>query len=531
MELLPLKAAFRRGEPLAVETRGAAPGDRLELWRLDQLVATAAVQRRRRIVAFPPQEAGGFGLELRRDGRLLAGSALDVLEHPCSRLRYGFVSRFEPRRDTRPLVEHARRLHLNAIQLYDWMYRHARLLPPRSVFEDPLGRRLSLATVRRVVGGLERAGSMALGYAAVYAVGQTEWAQWEDEALLRPDGQPWHLGDEFLRLVDPAGPRWLAHLARELEGAQSEVGFAGFHLDQYGWPKRARRADGAQVELARGFVQLIERLRAELPSARLIFNNVNAFPVWATAATPQDAVYVEVWPPHDRLEHLAQLIVDTRCLAPGKPVILAAYLSVFARAAETVALRAARLAMAVIFSHGGSHLLCGEDGAVLTDPYYPNHHLLGPRGRQMMRRWYDFAVRYGDLLYADEAIDVTRSSLGGINEDLRVEGPVTIATDPRPGTVWARLVQIGDSHVLHLVNLTGSEDTRWDAPVPTLPPVRGLRLSLLRQSSTPPLLSAADPDQSPGLTPLRVTTDGGRDVVALPPFDAWQLVLIRAPIP
>jgi dextranase len=527
MELLPLKASYLSRDPLEVEVRGARQADRLALWRLDQRLESIAVGRGRTVVAFEPQNPGGYGLELRRDGRLLAESALDVLEHPCSRLRYGFVSRFEARRDTVPLVENARRLHLNAVQLYDWMYRHARLLPPQAVFDDPLGRRLSLHTVRRVVAGLESAGSQALAYAAVYAVGEAEIQEWESEGLYHSDGTPWRLGDDFLRLVDPAGSRWVAHLTRDLERAHTEIGFSGFHLDQYGAPKRALRVDGTEVDLAAGFVSLIKSLRRHFPSARLIFNNVNAFPVWATAAAPQDAVYIEVWPPHDQLGHLAQLIVEARRLAPRKPVILAAYLSVFARASEPAALRAARLTMATIFSHGGSHLLCGEDGAVLTDPYYPNHHVLTARGRAALRRWYDFAVRYGDLLYADEAVDVTRSWLGGINEDLVLEGPVAIATDPQAGSVWARLLQVNGGLVLHLVNLTGLKDTHWDAPVASTPRIARLRMSLLRQSKTPPLVASADPDRQARLRRLRARSVGNRDIIELPQFDTWLLVLIR----
>jgi dextranase len=525
-ELLPVKAAYGPGEPLDVEITGAKAGDRLELWRLDELIASTRVGRGR-FASFPPQKPGGYGLELLREGRALARSALDVLERPGSRLRYGFVSRFEPGRDPRPVVDHARRLHLNAVQLYDWMYRHARLLPPRPVFDDPLGRRLSLQTVRRIVDGLARAGSEPLGYAAVYAVGEAEAREWEPEALLRPDGTPWRLGDDFLRLVDPAARRWLAHLARELEQARAEVGFAGFHLDQYGWPKRALRADGTEVDLAAAFVGLLVGLRRALPTARLIFNNVNAFPVWATAAAPQDAVYVEVWPPHDGFEHLAQLVTDARRLAPGKPVILAAYMSVFAHAPEAAALRAARLTMATIFSHGGSHLLCGEDGAVLTDPYYPRHHVLSVRGRAIFRRWYDFAVRYGDLLYAPKATDVTRSWVGGVNEDIRLEGSPPVATDPRAGSVWARLTEVDEGFVLHLVNLTGVGETRWDTPAAALPRVRGLRLSVLRQTATAPDVAVADPDGKPALRALRVRSADDRDVVDLPPFDTWLMVLIR----
>lgn len=529
MELLPLKTTFGIGEPVVVELRGAPFAVHVELWHLDRVVARRSAQARApSIVRFPPQPNGGYGvIALGTDGAM-ARTALDVLEHPLRRPRYGFVSGFEPGRDAVPVVDHFRRLHLNAVQFYDWMYRHASLLPPEESFVDPLGRRISLDTVRRLVDGLQAAGSIALGYAAVYAVGPDEWPAWRAAGLLRPDGEPWTLGRDFLSIVDPSDRRWSWHLAGELRRAVEAVGFSGFHLDQYGWPKRALRGDGSVVDLAAAFPKLIRRLHRALPEARLIFNNVNAFPLWSTASAPQDAVYVEVWPPHHRLGHLAELVSTSRHLAPEKPPILAAYLSPYSGADFRAAERAAKLVMATIFSHGGFHLLCGEEGAVLTDPYYPRHARLGARGREMFRRWYDFAVRYGDLLFLPEAGDITRTVLGGVNEELRVEGAVPVATDPEPGVVWARVVALHDLLVVHLINLVGQEETNWNAPKRPIPTIRGLRLSVLRQGRSAPTFAAAEPDRRPDLQRLRSTEEDGRDVVRLPPLGTWMVILLRS---
>ena len=43
------------------------------------------------------------------------------------------------------------------------------------------------------------------------------------------------------KLVDPAAPDWLAHFAADLAAATEQLGFDGFHLDQYGYPKWATR--------------------------------------------------------------------------------------------------------------------------------------------------------------------------------------------------------------------------------------------------------------------------------------------------
>src|SRR5207237_6697605 len=135
-----------------------------------------------------------------------ATTALDVQQRPLERLRYGFVSDFTPGRGGDAVADNVRRLHLNAVQFYDWMYRHAELLPPQDEFGDALGRVVSMDTVERLAAAVRGAGSLPLGYAAVYATGAGELSQWEGEQLLHPGGSPWTLAD-FLWIVGALSPR------------------------------------------------------------------------------------------------------------------------------------------------------------------------------------------------------------------------------------------------------------------------------------------------------------------------------------
>ncbi len=64
------------------------------------------------------------------------------------------------------------------------------------------------------------------------------------------DGTPYELGG-FLQIVDPAAREWLAHFIADLQKCVEQVGFQGFHLDQYGYPKYATRADGELIDLLR----------------------------------------------------------------------------------------------------------------------------------------------------------------------------------------------------------------------------------------------------------------------------------------
>jgi len=517
MELLPARATFAPDEPIVIEARGASGGELIRLLRLDRVVAEGTLDQTG-VVVFPPQPEGGYGVEA--DG---CATAVDVLADPLRRPRYGFVSRYEPGRSAEGVADNIRRLHLNAVQFYDWMYRHAKLMPPQDEFDDALGQRISLDTVRRLAAAVRGAGSLPIAYAAVYAVGKEAWPDWEDEGLYRRDGAPWMLGD-FLWNVDPTSERWLAHFAEDLRSTL-DVGFAGFHLDQYGSPKWAFRKDGSRVDLAEGFPALIDRLADELPEARLIFNNVNDFPTFATAPARQALTYIEVWAPHTRLRHLGELVGRARLVAPGKPVVLAAYLSAY-RGDEAGALQAEKLQLATVFSHGGTVLLHGEEASVLTEAYYVNHATPSPGANDAARRYFDFAVRYGDLLFAEEMVDVTKTHLGGENEEVRVEAAVPVSTDAEPGALWGRVMRVPQGLLVSLIDLSKQDDDTWDAAKVPGGALDGVRLSILRRGEAAPRIAVASPGE-PQLTPLGVERSARYDTVSLPAFDTWAVVLVR----
>ena len=343
-------------------------------------------------------------------------SALDVTADPLARPRYGFVTDFLPGRENGDEVaDSLRAFHLNAVQFYDWMYRHASLLPPSDEghlplagdFVDALDRALSLATVRRLVQATHAAGAQAIAYATVYGAGSEYAGEHPEDVLHHRDGRPWMLGD-FLWIMDVSrDSAWSRHVVSQMGAAARRVGFDGLHLDQYGDPKVAVTATGTVVDLAEGFVAIIEAVRAELPDATLIFNNVNDFPTTATALAPQDVTYIEVWSPHDDYADLVRLVDAARDRRPERPVVLAAYLAPFAEGSGPDQVAAAKLALATVWSAGGQYLLFGERHGALTHPYYPNYATLGEEAVAVLRRFADFSVANGDLLFDPT---VTRST-------------------------------------------------------------------------------------------------------------------------
>lgn len=520
-ELLPTRVVFTAGTRPAVEVRGLDSPGTLRVWHLGDQVAAVGVDSDG-IVALPPLAAGGYGVEL-----FGARTALDVTADPRAVLRYGFVVDYRPERDLAAVQDNLRRLHLTGVQFYDWAYRHADLLGGGEQYADALDQTVSLQTVRSMIAGCHQIGADALGYAAVYAVGPKEWPGWEHDALLTASGTPYALGD-FLFLVDPGAEDWLSHFTTDLQAATESVGFDGYHLDQYGYPKRAHTPDGRLIDISASFSTMIAGVRNALPEGRLVFNNVNDFPTWTSAGTAQDAVYIEVWPPIVELQHLAQTATRARYESGGKPVVIAAYQHIYDSAAVEQADLATRFTMATLFSHGASHLLCGEADRILVDPYYVRNHVIESSTADVLHRYYDFCVAHTELLFDPEIDEVTASFAGVYNDDLEISYAATEVDHlARPGIVWRRITQVGGRYLVHLINLTGQDDTRWDAPrnAPSDPGPGVLRLR--RMGTALPRVRYADPDGAGRLIDIELTVDGDYLSAELPAPYVWQLLLIE----
>ena len=237
IELLPAKATFAPGEPIEIELRGEHGPLALALWHLDRLVAEVE-RRARRVPRRVPAAAGG---RLRRRVRGCAHRGRRLAD-PLSRARYGFVSDYSAGREVGGVADNVRRLHLNAIQFYDWMYRHARAASARptssSTRSDGSCRSTASAASPPRSSG---AGSLPLGYAAVYAAGGNEWPEWEADGLYRATASRGRSAI-FLWNVDPTSARWQAHFAADLRSASPRSASPASTSTSTARPKRALRA-------------------------------------------------------------------------------------------------------------------------------------------------------------------------------------------------------------------------------------------------------------------------------------------------
>ncbi|MEP6776587.1 MAG: glycoside hydrolase family 66 protein, partial [Chloroflexota bacterium] len=303
------------------------------------------------------------------------------------------------------------------------------------------------------------------------------------------------------------------------------MGFDGVHLDQYGFPKTAYSATGDLVELSTAFPPLIDRSRAavvaERASAGVIFNAVDNWPIETVAPTSQDAVYIEVWPPYDSYNDLWDLIRRGKELGGDKQVILAAYLTPFLNASAQElpgAEAAALLATAVIAAHGGFHLLLGEQDGALCDPYYPKYATLRPEFATVMGKYYDFMVRYEELLIAPEMQDWNTD-----REDSVTLAGAAVSMLAEPGTVWAVLRRSPLYRIVHLVNLADQDSITWNA-LRTPPGTIADREVQIAGLPAVKQLWVLTPDEPQAVSPLW-SQEGGVVRVRVPRLKVWTTLL------
>lgn len=550
----PLRACFRPGEPwqfrvtvsssepasALLRIRACWPGGpgagrqgadggtgRAGTWAVHRARLAAGVTELSCELPSPPSAERGYLVEAVIDSDAGTGTgygAADVLNDWRDDPRYGFLSEFAPG-DTGQAARAAwmAGLHLNCAQFYDWAYRHDRLLPPGPRYRDPMGRRLSLDSVRASISACADAGIASLGYAALYAGLPDFAAAHPDWRITDGGGAPEHLAGLFC-LMNPGDPGWRAHLLGQLGQALDTLPFGGFHLDQYGYPRTAWDSSGRPVDVGAGLAGLASAASALVagrrPDGGVIANAVGGWPAAEFAAVPQLASYIEVWPPHTRYEDLVAL-ADLARQGARRPVILAAYpafLGVSPRPAPGLASGGLGLLTAVILAAGGWPLLAGEAGRVLADPYYPRHVAPPAAAMATLTGLLRFGVVFRDWLRGPLVRSVEPAFLAGPAAEWDFSTGACVR--PEAGSVWARASTTPGWTVLSLVSLRGVTDVSWDRPQPHARP--GSVTVTLPRHLRRPACWAASPRR--GLERLPVMAGpGGRYRVRVP-VRLWTLL-------
>jgi dextranase len=432
------------------------------------------------VARFGGLAGGTYSVEaVGENGAVLAEELTTVGTHPGERPVHGFATSFQDD-DVPAVLEWLGALRCTVVQIYDWMAEYAAPLGPAPGWHDPSGRPVSYNALRSLAAGIRAGGAVAHAYAPVYAVDLPFAAAHPELLMVRNDGARQRFFD-MIELANPAGPDWQRHFAASYGAAADSIGFNGFHVDTYGYPRLAFGPDGGAIDMRAAYESFLAFLRAARPHDQISFNQVNGVPSAIRLPPGPGFRYCEVWPPNDQWRHLEALMDRSSgaagLLSPpgGRDALvrgsIACYPPVWRAQgpdgpvpgpARDASLRTALCTEAVATCLGASALLYGDVRAVLCDPYYPKHERLSTQEADTVIAWHRFALRCRDLFVEGE--DTSWYDIADENGAVGVEWDGPVRPEPVGGAVFARVVRAEDCVAVAVLDLTGSAHGLWSEP-------------------------------------------------------------------
>ena len=125
--------------------------------------------------------------------------------------------------------------------------------------------------------------------------------------MYQGDGTAIRFLDQIV-LANPGNAEWQRHFVAAYGSAADAIGFGGFHIDTYGYPRIARDMDGNPIDMRAAYESFVRFLRAARPGDLISFNQVNGVPSAARLPEGPGFRYCEIWPPNTGWRHFEGLL-------------------------------------------------------------------------------------------------------------------------------------------------------------------------------------------------------------------------------
>jgi len=240
----------------------------------------------------------------------------------------------------------AREYHINAVQFYDWMWRHENPVQKNADGTLPStwtawnGDVISPAAVKSYIAAAHNHTVAAMPYTMSYAALQNyqsvsgvspTWAL--DYAS---NGTPWafemkpNQPNTNLYIFNPANPSWQNFITAKYVDEVNTMGFDGVHLDQLGNWGAMTDTSGIPVDVPAGLASLVAATKTALNASAsgkvLGINAVDGYGGDNVASAKNTSyLYSELWDNHETYTAL-KTYLDTQRLESGSiPSVIAAY--------------------------------------------------------------------------------------------------------------------------------------------------------------------------------------------------------------
>ncbi len=311
----------------------------------------------------PSTDFRGYHVEVRAGTTDANATAIDVSSDWTRYPRYGYVHNFTPGQTQAQSQEKIRLLaenyHINAVQFYDWMWRHEQVISrTNGTINDPwydwAGNPISYGVIQDLVEAAHGYRMAAMPYFMIYAALQgyeqvsgvnPQWGLYFDTT--HTNQVVFDFGDDDpntnLWIFNPANPNWQNHIFRQYDEAILTVDFDGIHLDQMGnyWNTTYYDYWGNTVDLGNSFSALLNNAKEHVGALAyhnagktgqdaLTFNLVNGgVNAWGVNDVVRngnvDFHYSEIWENSTTYKAIYDFVRQVRTESGGKAIVLAAY--------------------------------------------------------------------------------------------------------------------------------------------------------------------------------------------------------------
>lgn len=244
------------------------------------------------------------------------------------------------------VAELVREYHINALQFYDWMWRHENPVEHNgdgslpSTWTSWNGDVISTDAVKTYIAAAHDHSAAAMPYSMSYAAlagyGTASPGVSPSWGLnYASDGSPWafqmHNGDPntALYMMNPANTSWQNYITGEYADQVASMGFDGTHLDQLGNWGAMKDTSGNPVDLEAGLASLAAATKAKLATTSGPVVGINAVDGFGGADIASgrhtDYLYSELWDNHETYGQIKTYLDDQRQLSGGIPSVIAAY--------------------------------------------------------------------------------------------------------------------------------------------------------------------------------------------------------------
>lgn len=468
--------------------------------------------------------------------------------------RYGYVWDFTDAANPEEIVGILNRYHINALQFYDWQYRHHQpLSADMSGWCDWSGRMISGSVVRAYLDQAHKRGISCMAYNMIYAANMSYRhdnsgvnSSWR---LVKETGRDFTcemsstMGDTgILQYFNPLNPDWQKYIFDKENEIFINLPFDGWHGDTIGENGPMTRHDGSPLGYDRDgkpihlvkdcYLNFLNAAKEAIGDKYLAFNPVGAQGIEQVYQSNVDILYAEFWPwdrnaegeLYDTYGNLHAEIIRAWLLGKHKSLVVAAYVN-YRNPSGLFNSPAVRLLDSVVFASGGARLELGNGGHMLSDEYFPADHKkqMDPELQDDVQRIYDFITAYENLLRGNHKPVCRKVQVDTYN----------VSYNGQSDAIWCFSKADERHEIIHFINLVGTDnewrDTQQTKKAPAL--LRSLRVRLYTDFKAQSV-SLASPD-SPDISLRELTysihtdTEGRYIMFEIPSLAYWDMILLR----